>query len=145
MKMKTIESEKVIIQKPAKEIFSFLSNLNNFRDLMPPQVINWQSTDETCSFTIQGMTDLSLRLTEKIPFGKLIILPEGKPPFQFELDCYLDEKEDGTETQIVFYADLNPFLSMVALNPLRNFVNLLNRKLRELAENDFRGLDRETA
>ncbi|HNS17913.1 MAG TPA: hypothetical protein PKH94_04855 [Bacteroidales bacterium] len=139
--MKIIESEKVTIQKPAEVLFAFLSDLNNFRDLMPPQVINWQSTQDTCSFTIQGMTDLSLRLAEKTPFSRLTILPEGNPPFPFELDCYLVESQEETETRIVFQADLNPFLSMVALNPLRNFVNLLNRKLKELAENDFRGLD----
>ncbi|MBP6978078.1 MAG: hypothetical protein PHD61_10685 [Bacteroidales bacterium] len=143
--MKVIESETVVIHKPAQEIYSFLSNLNHFRDLMPPQVVNWQSTDDTCSFTIQGMTDLSLRLAEKIPFSRLVILPEGKPPFPFELNCYLDAQEDQTESRIVFQADLNPFLSMVALGPLRNFVNLLNNKLRELAEHDFRELKHESS
>lgn len=142
--MKIIESEKNSVHKPAPEIFSFLSDFNHFKDLMPSQVINWQSTDTTCSFTIQGMTDLSLRMAEKTPFTRILILPEGKPPFSFELVCHLTAMGEDTETQIVFHADLNPFLSMVALNPLKNFVNLLNNKLKELAEKDFEGLDRKT-
>ena len=142
--MKIIESEKNTVHKPAPEIFSFLSDFNHFKDLMPPQVVNWQSTETTCSFTIQGMTDLSLRMAEKIPFTRILILPEGKPPFSFELNCHLTGIGNDTITQIVFHADLNPFLSMVAVNPLRNFVNLLNDKLKELAEKDFQGLDRET-
>lgn len=136
--MNIIESEKSIIHKPARLIFSFLSDFNHFKDLMPPQVVNWQSTDSTCSFTIQGMTDLSLRMAERTPYTRILILPDGKVPFPFELNCYMTEKGEDTETQIVFHADMNPFLSMVALNPLKNFVNILNNKLRELAENDFR-------
>ncbi len=85
--MKVIESETVVIHKPAQEIYSFLSNLNHFRDLMPPQVVNWQSTDDTCSFTIQGMTDLSLRLDlhpgqeEGHPaMGHAAVPEQGLPP-----------------------------------------------------------------
>ncbi|HOW25440.1 MAG TPA: hypothetical protein PK711_07190 [Bacteroidales bacterium] len=135
--MKIIESEKITIHKPAEQIFSFLSDFNHFKELMPPQVINWQSTESTCAFTIQGMTDLSLKMAEREPFTRIHILPDGKAPFPFELNCHLTGKGEDTETQIVFHADLNPFLSMVALNPLRNLVNILNNKLRELAEKDF--------
>jgi hypothetical protein len=104
---------------------------------MPPQVVNWQSTEESCSFTIQGMTDLAMHISEKIPFSRIVILPDGHPPFDFQLDCSLDDSGTTTISQLIFHADLNPFLSMVAMNPLRNFVNLLNQKLKEIAENDF--------
>lgn len=135
--MKIIESEKLTIHKSAREIYSFLSNFNNFQRLMPEQVTNWQSTENACSFTIQGMTDLSMHMAEKKPFSKITILPDGNPPFDFELDCLLDTVGEDTQSRVVFHADLNPFLSMVAVNPLRNFVNLLNHKLKEIAEKEF--------
>ena len=28
---------------------------------MPEQVIDWKSTEDSCSFTIKGMTDLTMR------------------------------------------------------------------------------------
>ncbi len=135
--MKIIESEKITINKPAREIYSFLSNFNNFQNLMPPQVVNWKSTEDTCSFTIQGMTDLSMHMAEKEPFTKIIIHPDGNPPFDFELDFLLDATDKGTESRMVFHADLNPFMSMIAVNPLRNFVNILNQKLKEISEKEF--------
>jgi hypothetical protein len=135
--MKIIESEKITIHKSAKEIYSFLSNFNNFQRLMPLQVINWESSKETCSFTIQGMTDLSMHMADRIPFSRITILPDGKPPFDFELECLLETKGKDTLSQLIFHADLNPFLSMVAVNPLKNFVNILNQKLKEIAEKEF--------
>ena len=53
--MTRIEGEKVLINKPQSEVFSFLSNFNNFQKLMPEQVINWKSTENECSFTIKGI------------------------------------------------------------------------------------------
>jgi len=131
--MTKIESEKLSINNSAENIFTFLSNFNNFEKLMPEQIINWQATEDTCSFTIKGMTDIGMRIKEKIPNSKIVIVPDGKVSFGFELLCLLEETAaDKTNTQIVFNADLNPMLKMMAAKPLQNFVNLLVQKLKEL-------------
>ena len=46
--MTRIESDKVTVNKTSEEIYTFLSNFNNFQKLMPEQVTNWQSTEEDC-------------------------------------------------------------------------------------------------
>jgi len=58
--MTRIESEMQTINSSIETVFNFLSNFNNFEKLMPEQIINWKSTEDTCSFTIKGMTDLSM-------------------------------------------------------------------------------------
>ena len=55
-------SDKVKINRPATEIFKFLSDFNNFEKLLPEQVINWQTSGNTCSFTIKGMADIALSM-----------------------------------------------------------------------------------
>lgn len=135
MTMKEIASEKLTINCPQEKIFQFLSNFNNFGKLMPEQIINWQSTEDTCSFTIKGMTDLSMKIKEKMPSHTILISSYGKVPFDFELKCSFDViNQSQTGSQLIFLADLNPMLSMMASKPLLNFVNMLNSQLKVKAE-----------
>jgi len=110
--MSEIKSEKLEVNNSAEKIFSFLSNFNNFKSLMPEQVSEWKSTEDTCSFTIQGLPSIGMKIHEKIPFKKITYTSQGNSPLGFELI-------------------LNPMLSMVASKPLQNFVNILNQKLKD--------------
>ena len=133
--MKKIESEKKTINCSQEKIFNFLSDFNNFGLLMPEQIINWQSTEKTCSFTIKGLADLSMRISEVIPYNSISITSGEKTPFSFTLECLLEKlNNEQTETQLIFNANLNPMLSMMASKPLENFVNILNDKLKVVAE-----------
>ena len=129
--MTKIESNPVEIQTSAKHIFAYLSDFNNFGTLMPPQITNWQSTTETCSFTIQNMATLAMRIKEKIEPTKLVITSEPPSPFPFDLICELEAlSENACRSIIRLHADMNPMLAMMAKNPLQNFVNLLNEQLK---------------
>ena len=133
--MKKIESEKKTINCSQEKIFNFLSDFNNFGLLMPEQIINWQSTEKTCSFTIKGLADLSMRISEVIPYNSISITSGEKTPFSFTLECLLEKlNNEQTETQLIFNANLNPMLSMMASKPLENLVNILNDKLKVVAE-----------
>ena len=104
---------------------------------MPAQVINWKSTVDSCSFTIKGMTDLSMLISEKIPYSRIVIIPGEKAPFNFSLICQFNDvgtKVNRTIAQIIFDAELNAVMEMLAKNPLQNFVNMLVAKLKELGD-----------
>ena len=131
--MTRIESDKTEIKKSSQEIFNFLSDFNNFKKLMPEQVTNWESTVDTCSFTISGMATLGMKITEKKPNEYIKVVRNGNAPFDFTLECHFKEKtEKESIVQLAFDADLNPMLKMMALKPLTNFLNLLVQKLKEL-------------
>ena len=83
--MTKIESEKVEINNSAEKIFNYLSDFKNFEKLMPTQVSNWSANSEECSFTINGMATIGMKIIEKIPFSKIIISSNGKVPFDFKL------------------------------------------------------------
>jgi hypothetical protein len=133
--MTRIESEKVIIHQSAEEIFSWFCNLNNYQKLMPEQVTDWTSTETECSFTIKGMATLGMELSEKIPFTQVKLLRKGKAPFDFVLVCNIEKKEtEISEVQLLFDADLNAFLKMMAEKPLTNFLNMLVGKYQRMAD-----------
>lgn len=132
--MTTIESDKVAINAPASKLFSFIGDFNNLKDLMPPQVTKWESTTDTCSFNIQGMADIDLRMGEKNPYTLLKINSEGRTPFPFTMSWSFDEVADQTITSLVIDAKLNFMMATMVKGPLHNFVNILVNKLKEVAE-----------
>lgn len=127
--MTTLQSDKVPVAGSAEHVYGFLSDFNHFKDLMPDQVTNWQSTESECSFTIAGMASLGMKLSEKVPHSLIRASRHGSAPFDFTLSCKIEEKESGCEVQLVFDADMNPMLKMMAERPLTNFLNILVNRL----------------
>ena len=131
--MAKFQSERVQVDAPEQQVFEFMSDFRNFKDLMPPQIINWKADEQTCSFTIQGMADLSMRMLNKNPYRNIHIAADGNNPINYTLDCFFEPgAENHSFAEIIFEAELNPFMSMVASRPLQNLVNMLAEKLREI-------------
>lgn len=130
--MTEINSNVEQINNSDEIIYSFLSDLNNFKELMPEQIENWKSTEDTCSFRIKNMADLSLKLSKKIPYRLIELSPEGKAPFNFVLICTLERiSEFKTNAVIQFNADMNAMVLMLAKSPLQHFVNALAMRLKQ--------------
>lgn len=133
--MTEFKSKQISIIKPAEYIFSYLDDFNNFENLLPDQVTNWQATKDNCSFTIQGMANLNIKKGSKTEFSHLSYDSEGSSPFEFSLHFHFNEKsESDTETHIIFQANLNPMLKMMASRPLQNLVEIMVEKLKEEME-----------
>ncbi len=131
--MTRIESNKEQIENSAENVFAFLGDFNNFKSLMPPQVTNWSSTENNCSFTINGMATIGMKITGKTPHSLINISADGKVPFNFTLDVLIEKTGEKTCTgQLVFNADLNPMLKMMAEKPLTNFFNMLAAKMKDI-------------
>jgi carbon monoxide dehydrogenase subunit G len=127
-----LESDIVTVNKPAKEVFDFLSDFNNYKRLMPDQVVDWESTADQCSFTIKGMGTLGMKIKDRIPNTSVVIEKNGKAPFDFLLSANIIDKQQQCDAQLFFDADLNPVMKMMASKPLTNFLNLLANKLKEI-------------
>jgi len=100
---------------------------------MPPQVTNWQSTTDECSFVINGMATIGMKIIEKTPHTKITINSNGKVPFEFKLFVLLDTiTEKSCKGQLTFESELNPMIKMMVEKPLTNFFNLLAQKMQEI-------------
>lgn len=132
--MTQITSDQLTIIQNPETILGFLSDLRNFENLMPEQVINWKADKEACSFTIQGMADLGFRI-EDIREKQIVYKSEAPSPFPFNLECFCESTEENTtKSYLTLSAELNPFLQMMAKKPLTNFLNMLNQQLKVLME-----------
>jgi carbon monoxide dehydrogenase subunit G len=125
-------SDKVPVGASKEDIFNFLSDFTHFQNLMPAQIKNWKADTDHCSFTIEGMADLSMRIAAKNPYKNIHIVADGKNPIDYTLDVFLFEKGDtAADVEISFDASLNPFIKAVASKPLQNFVDMLALKIKE--------------
>lgn len=133
MSLTKIESEVVEVNNSAENIYNYLSDFRNFEKLMPPQVTNWKATEDECSFTLNGMATIGMKIVDKTPFQKITINSNGKVPFEFQLFVLVTEKSaNNCVGQLVFESDLNPMLKMMVVKPLGNFFNLLAQRMKDI-------------
>ena len=132
--MTRIESSKVIISKSAQHLFDFLSDFNNYKPLMPENVANWESTKDDCSFSVSGMASFGMAIVDRISNDKVKISSTPKSPFRFELSFCLENNGDNTEAHILFEADLNPMIKMMAEKPLANLFEHMVLELKSFHE-----------
>jgi carbon monoxide dehydrogenase subunit G len=131
--MLNIESKTVEIKKSDKTIFEFLSNFDNFNKLMPPQVENFKSEGNSCSFTISGMPELKLHISEKIKFSKVEFSSDHS--FQFEIKLItniINIDENNCKVKILFNSNISGMFSFMLQKPLENFINMLAEKLKDI-------------
>ena len=132
--MTTIETDNIEINSSAEDIFNFLSDISNLEKLMPDQVVNWESADDDCSFTIKGMGNIGMQIVERIQPSEIKIV-STKGALKFTLNCVIEMiNGDKCHTQLILEADLNPMMKMMVEKPLGKFFNLLVMKLKEINE-----------
>ena len=128
--MATFESPEVIINKSAEDFFNKIGNLNNLKDIMPPSINDFESTETTCSFKMKGMPALNLELDEKTPFSKISLTAKGSQ-VPFSLDCFITEKGDQCQARLEINAEINMMMKMMVEKPLTQFLDVLAAKMEQ--------------
>jgi hypothetical protein len=130
--MLNFETDHVVIPSYQAEVFAFLSDLNNYKSLMPDSVSNWESTAEHCKFKLSGMANIGLAFESKTPLSRLDLVSYGEAMFPFKLTIHLNKvSENETGAKLVFAGDVNPFMRMMVEKPIRNFFNYLVHKVQK--------------
>jgi carbon monoxide dehydrogenase subunit G len=121
-----IESKKGLINRPAKEVFDYLSNMNNFVNLLPKDKISdWESDEKQCSFKIQGAATISFVNESSTEPTHIHMVSGERSPFKFDLDVYLKEEDGKTTGYQIFDADINMFMKMMVEKPLKNLFDYI--------------------
>ena len=88
-----IESKKGLINRSAKEVFDYLSDMNNFINLLPKDKISyWEADKQKCSFKIQGATTISFVIESKDEPNHIHMVSGERSPCKFDLDVGFEEK-----------------------------------------------------
>jgi carbon monoxide dehydrogenase subunit G len=122
-----IESRVGTITSGEEKIYNFVSNFNNFKQFIPAdKVQDFESTEDSCHFSVPNMGKVGLRIIEKTPFNTVKVSGDGMANQQFNLWVQLKQvAENDTKVKVTIKADLNPMLKMMVSKPLQNFVDKL--------------------
>lgn len=128
--MVKIESKKVELNRNVEFVYEYLSDFTHFSMVANDKIENFKATQDRCSFTIKGMTDMGLKIIARVPNESITIsndtdIPSSMPLnfliiFEFErLEPYL------TRAVVKMELDANPMIAMMVKKPLEKFVNSL--------------------
>ncbi len=125
-----IEAPKNTIDKSAKEVFDFLTDLQNFEKLMPENIDKFEIINEDrFLFALKGMPEIVLQRKEQNPNDKIVLgAASDKLPFTLTADI-LAVSKDECEVTLSFNGEFNAMMAMMIKSPITNFMGTLSEKL----------------
>lgn len=121
-----LESPKVILDKSTEEAFNFLSEVKNFRSLMPENISKFEIlSEDTFLFALKGMPEITLKKKEAIPNSKIVLGAAGGK-LDFSLTGYINEIDTNkSEVQLIFNGEFNAMMGMMIKGPISKFIETL--------------------
>ena len=130
--MLTLKSKTISTNKSTTDVFNYLSELSNFKDLMPANVQSFQVENNHVILDIQGIGKLEFAVVESESPHKIIMMPQNRVPFKFDIHWNIQSiNDDQSQIQAIINADLNMMMRMMAEKPLNDFINTQIHKLSE--------------
>lgn len=126
-----LEGRKVIVNKSVAELRSMLDNPEDYKNLMPDNLKNFEVVDKGFNFELGGMPKIGLKI-DRVS-DEEVVLSSAKSSLDFQLRGTMSPVgENQTEVQLLFDGKFNPFIKMMVEKPLQNFINTLTDKLEKL-------------
>ena len=117
------------IFKSDELIYNFLTDFNNLKSVIPEdKVKDFEATEDTCKFKIEGMGQAGLKIIEKEANKLIKITSNGKSPFSFFFWIQLKPIEDSekeTAIRLTIDANLNPMMKMMVGKHLQKGIDAM--------------------
>lgn len=113
-----------------------ISNFSELGGMMPPgQVQDWKATQDTCSFNVGGMAQISMRITQKVEPSLVVITSDGQSPFPFTLAFHFEPATNGQFSSMVeAEVGVNMVMGAMLKGHMQKFVDTLNQQIKNYAE-----------
>jgi carbon monoxide dehydrogenase subunit G len=120
-----IESKIGQVGSSDEKIYKFLTNFNNFKNLIPVEKVkNWQSDEISCRFTIDFIGDTGIKIIEKDPYTLIKYASIEESKYNFIIWLQLKKiSNDATGLKLTIEAKLNPMIEMMAKKPAQEFID----------------------
>lgn len=121
-----LESTKVSLDKPAQEVFNFLTNVENFEQLMPENISKFKLIDsDTFVFALSGMPEIVLK-KKSMASPHTIVLGADGGKLDFSLTAKIESSTDTrSDVQLIFEGDFNAMMAMMIKAPISKFIETL--------------------
>lgn len=128
-----LSSNKTLVHKNQQTCYEFLSNPENYENLMPENTDKFELNDQGgFLFKLKGMPEIPLKLQEKTPNSR-VVWGSGNKNFDFTLRIEISEvSAQDSEVQFIFDGNFNPMMAMMVKKPLQKFIDILGENVRKI-------------
>jgi carbon monoxide dehydrogenase subunit G len=121
------ESRTGKLNASAESVFNFVTDIRNFSRFVPDgKISNLKLERDECSFKINMLGTVNFSITEKIMYSKVLFSGEALQTNKFSLDLKIESSGDSSSgVQVSLKAEMNPFLKVIANDPIRQFLETL--------------------
>ncbi|MCQ2226934.1 MAG: hypothetical protein MJZ01_03365 [Bacteroidales bacterium] len=129
--METYESKIKVVCNSANLVYSKLSNLKNLDNIVPRDKIqNWESTEDTCRFSVEKMPEMGVRIAERQENSLIKYTADGSTPFNFNLWVQLKEVAPyESRIKVTMKVELNMMMRMMVGSKLQEAVDKIAETL----------------
>lgn len=109
-----------------QQIFVFISNFHNFKDLLPAdKVSGWEASEEKCSFQVDPLGRTGLMIVEKQPYS--LVKMSSDPEFSsYQFTIWIQLKKvarDDTRIKITIEPLVNKMMLPMLKIPLKKLAD----------------------
>ena len=125
-----IETPNKNIPKADKEVFEFLSDLQNFEKLMPENIDKFEVINEDrFLFALKGMPEIVLQRKHQTPNSQIVLgAASEKLPFTLTADIAATAA-NTCKVYLSFEGEFNAMMAMMIKKPITNFMGTLSENL----------------
>jgi carbon monoxide dehydrogenase subunit G len=121
------ESRTGKLNASAESVFNFVTDIRNFSRFIPDgKISNLKLARDECSFQVNMLGTVNFSITEKIMYSKVLFSGEALQTNKFSLELKIESSGDSSSgVQVSLKAEMNPFLKVIANDPIRQFLETL--------------------
>jgi len=115
----------------AAKLFELAGSCQNLARYLSEQVKDFSATEDTCTFTIENIATVTLKILEKTPFTYIRYVADNDKNIPLFLELKLSAvSENETDIEAEMDIDLPIFLKPMLQAPLKRFVEALSEKIK---------------
>lgn len=129
-----LESKIGKVEQADRKIYNFLTDFNNFKDLVPQdKVKDWESDEDSCRFKIDPVGQTGFKIIEKEPYTLIKLANLSQTAYDFSFWVQLKQiAPEETAIRLTMDVNLNPMMAMMAKKPIQNFLDTLVDQLKKV-------------
>lgn len=129
-----VNFDNVVFAKNQQDAFAFLSNMENFEQLMPDDTQSFEVHESGKGFSVQigSLPKVGMKLKEMLDPSQ-IVFESPSPNFEYYLTINIQEKDENSSlVSLNFEGKFNMMIEMMAKGPLTNFIKTIADKLKTI-------------
>jgi len=131
----TFKSRTGKVNCTSEELYHFLSDIRNFERFIPKDKISDISLNkDSCSFSVSMMGMVNIRISDRKEYSEVVFSGNAMLVNDFSLAVkFSDAKPGRSEVKLSVLADLNPFLKMLAADPISKFLETIIKEMEKFS------------